>query len=117
MAMTAGETRANTQDPGKHHAANAVSPTPGDRGVLSRVLGNLLDNAARHGRSRVELVLRPDSGHARVFVGDDGRGIPAPDRMRVFDRFIRRDTDPARSGGGTGLYLAIVVESPCRPWR
>jgi signal transduction histidine kinase len=82
----------------------------GDVGGLSRVLRNLLDNAARHAASRVELVVRPQSGSAVVTVGDDGPGIPEADRARVFDRFVRLDLDRARSGGGTGLGLAIVAE-------
>ena len=82
----------------------------GDPGGLSRVLRNLLDNAARHAASRVELRVRPDGSSAVVTVGDDGPGIPQADRARVFDRFVRLDSDRARSGGGTGLGLAIVSE-------
>jgi signal transduction histidine kinase len=82
----------------------------GDPGGLSRVLRNLLDNAARHARSRVELRVRVADGVAVVTVADDGPGIPEPDRARVFDRFVRLDSDRARSSGGAGLGLAIVSE-------
>lgn len=82
----------------------------GDSGGLSRVLRNLLDNAARHATSRVELRVRPEAGNAVLTVADDGPGIPEADRARVFDRFVRLDTARARSGGGTGLGLAIVSE-------
>ena len=82
----------------------------GDPGGLSRVLRNLLENAARHATSRIELRVHPDGGNAVLTVADDGPGIPEADRARVFDRFVRLDTARARSGGGTGLGLAIVSE-------
>ena len=43
-----------------------------------------------------------------IWVDDDGPGIPASERDRVFDRFHRADPSRARSAGGTGLGLAIV---------
>jgi signal transduction histidine kinase len=82
----------------------------GDAEALSRVLRNLLDNAARHARSRIEVKLRPADGQVLVDVADDGPGVPAADRSRVFDRFVRLDPDRSRSAGGTGLGLAIVRE-------
>lgn len=82
----------------------------GDPGGLSRVLRNLLENAERHGTSRIELRVRPDGPNAVVIVGDDGPGIAEADRARVFDRFVRLDSARARTGGGTGLGLAIVSE-------
>jgi signal transduction histidine kinase len=82
----------------------------GDASGLSRILRNLLDNAARHAASRVEVTVRPKGNSAVLSVGDDGPGVPEVDRARVFDRFVRLDLDRARSGGGTGLGLAIVSE-------
>jgi signal transduction histidine kinase len=89
-----------------------ISPArlTGDAEALSRVLRNLLDNAARHASSRVEVDLRPAGGFVLVGVADDGPGIPAVDRSRVFDRFVRLDQDRSRNAGGTGLGLAIVRE-------
>ncbi|WP_442928542.1 HAMP domain-containing sensor histidine kinase [Mycobacterium sp. JS623] len=82
----------------------------GDSAGLSRLVRNLLENAARHARSRVELTVRIRGENAIVTVADDGPGIPECDRTRVFDRFVRLDRDRARSSGGTGLGLAIVAE-------
>lgn len=82
----------------------------GDPGALARVVRNLLDNAARHARSAVEVDLRRTDGEAVLTVGDDGPGIPAADRRRVFDRFVRLDEGRSRDAGGTGLGLAIVAE-------
>jgi signal transduction histidine kinase len=82
----------------------------GDASAMSRVVRNLLDNAARHAYSRIDVAAHPSGGHAEFTVSDDGPGIPAPDRLRIFDRFVRLDTGRARSGGGTGLGLAIVAE-------
>jgi signal transduction histidine kinase len=92
------------------HADLVPARLAGDRDALSRVLRNLLDNAARHARSLVEVVVRSDQHLVSLSISDDGPGIPAADRVRVFDRFVRLDADRARSGGGSGLGLAIVAE-------
>lgn len=82
----------------------------GDPAALARVLRNLLDNAARHATSVVELQLRHTGDEAVLTIGDDGPGIPVADRLRVFDRFVRLDEGRSRDAGGTGLGLAIVSE-------
>lgn len=83
----------------------------GDVNGITRVLRNLLDNAVRHAKSCIEIAVKTDPGHAVVLtVSDDGPGIPVADRIRVFDRFVRLDSDRSRDAGGTGLGLAIVAE-------
>jgi signal transduction histidine kinase len=77
---------------------------------LRRVLANLVDNAARHARSAVSLEVHAEGGHAVLTVADDGPGIPADERERVFERFARLDDARDRDAGGTGLGLAIVRE-------
>ncbi|WP_422733937.1 sensor histidine kinase [Micromonospora sp. WMMD558] len=85
--------------------------TVGDPDELRRVLTNLVDNAVRHARTRVVLAAAPDgSAYHRVTVTDDGPGIPAADRERVFGRFTRLDPARDRDAGGAGLGLAIVRE-------
>jgi signal transduction histidine kinase len=74
-------------------------------------VGNLLENAIGHtkegGRVRLS-VERGDGDRVSFAVEDDGPGIPAEQRERIFDRFHRTDVSRARSSGGTGLGLAIV---------
>jgi signal transduction histidine kinase len=82
----------------------------GDRVALERVVQNLLDNAVRHATHTVTVNLRVVDGVAELSVADDGPGIPAPDRERVFARFTRLDSSRSRDNGGAGLGLAIVRE-------
>jgi signal transduction histidine kinase len=81
----------------------------GDPAGLQRALRNLLDNAARHAESRVTVAAWAD-GEAHLVVADDGHGIAADDRQRIFERFVRLDAARARQDGGTGLGLAISRE-------
>jgi signal transduction histidine kinase len=82
----------------------------GDESQLSRVVSNLVDNALRYASSAVELSVHADSGQAVVSVADDGPGIPAADRERIWQRFVRLDDDRSRASGGSGLGLAMVRE-------
>jgi signal transduction histidine kinase len=78
---------------------------------LAQALRNLLDNAVRHtapGSGLVRLCARSARGSLRFLVEDDGPGIPASERERVFDRFNRIERARDRASGGAGLGLAIV---------
>jgi signal transduction histidine kinase len=77
---------------------------------LRRVVANLVDNAVRHASSTVVLAAHEETGRAVLTVADDGPGIPADERERVFERFARLDDARDRDAGGTGLGLAIVRE-------
>ncbi|MEV0912124.1 sensor histidine kinase [Streptomyces hokutonensis] len=80
----------------------------GSRTALTRLCTNLLDNALRHAHRTVTVEVRHTEREVTVEVSDDGPGIPAPDRERVFDRFTRLDNARTRTEGGTGLGLAIA---------
>ncbi|MET9716199.1 ATP-binding protein [Streptomyces rochei] len=86
----------------------------GSRGQLGRALANLLDNAQRHARSAVEVAVRRDGGAVVVAVADDGEGVPAADRERIFERFVRLDAARSRDDGGAGLGLAIARDVAVR---
>ncbi|TDD20082.1 HAMP domain-containing histidine kinase [Actinomadura sp. KC06] len=77
-------------------------------GRLSRVIGNLLDNAQRHADAAVRLTLHQEAGTAIVRIADDGPGVPSADRDRIFERFVRLDDARSRDEGGAGLGLAIA---------
>jgi signal transduction histidine kinase len=80
----------------------------GDATLLAQVVRNLVDNAARHSRGQVTLALSDNGTQVTLTVDDNGPGVPAAERERVFDRFVRLDEARARDSGGNGLGLAIV---------
>ena len=83
----------------------------GDEPRLRQVLRNLVDNALAHtpAGSPVRITVRTADGSATVEVTDQGPGLTAEQRERVFERFYRVDKARSREAGGTGLGLAIVV--------
>ena len=86
-----------------------AAPVLGHEAALRMAVTNLLDNALRYtpAGGGVELAVREDAGGWRVEVSDNGPGLPAEERERVFDRFYRgRDS----RAPGSGLGLAIVRE-------
>lgn len=77
-------------------------PVDGDRAQLESVVANLVENALRHGGPGVTVAI--EAGPDGFAVVDDGAGITSANLPRVFDRFFTTD----RTGGGTGLGLALV---------
>jgi two-component system phosphate regulon sensor histidine kinase PhoR len=77
---------------------------------LQQVLGNLISNAIKYGRSegRVEVNACKTDEAVELCVRDDGPGIPHEALERVFERFYRVDKARSRDAGGTGLGLSIV---------
>ena len=84
----------------------------GDRERILQVMMNVVSNSIKY---------TPDGGHIRMSAGqwplrvwmevsDNGIGIPASDRPRIFERFYRVDKARSRESGGTGLGLSIAKE-------
>ena len=73
---------------------------------VSQIFVNLLDNARKHGGSRITVELANENGEAVARVSDEGPGIPPHELERIFNRFYR--VDRSRSQPGTGLGLAIA---------
>ncbi len=73
---------------------------------LRQTLGNLVDNALRHGQGTIVLSGRPVGDATEIEVSDEGPGFAEDMADSAFERFTRGDE--ARSGGGAGLGLAIV---------
>jgi two-component system sensor kinase ParS len=75
---------------------------------MARAVLNMVRNALRHARSRVRVCVESEQQRTVIHVDDDGAGIPAPDRERLFEPFVRLDGSRDRESGGFGLGLAIV---------
>ncbi|MEO3427303.1 ATP-binding protein [Pelagibius sp. CAU 1746] len=93
----------------------AIAPdvtVKGHRQLLGQALSNLLDNAVKYspagGHIRVGLAKRED-GATELSVADSGAGIPAEDRARVLQRFVRLDASRGTPGSGLGLSLVAAV--------
>ena len=92
------------------NVSGAGGTVNGVRQLLWEIVWNLCDNAVKYGRDggRVEVNVSPTAEGVVLSVADDGIGIPAEHRARVFERFYRVDKSHSRATGGTGLGLSIV---------
>ena len=82
-----------------------------DADRFQQVLFNLVENAIKYGRTDGYVAVGGEArsgGKVQMWVRDDGPGIPAESRDRVFERFYRVDRARSRESGGTGLGLSIV---------
>lgn len=83
----------------------------GDPELLTLSLSNLLENANLHtpSRSTISVSLRPVGGEVELAVSDNGNGVPASLRGRIFERFFRVDTSRTTAGNGLGLSIVAAV--------
>ncbi|MBL0091579.1 MAG: hypothetical protein IPP50_04205 [Piscinibacter sp.] len=80
--------------------------------LVERLVANLLDNAFKHGKPPVQLLVREEGGSALIEVSDAGAGVPHAQREGLLQAFARGDA--ARGTPGTGLGLAIVARVVAR---
>ena len=82
-----------------------------DRQRLTQAVMNLAGNAAQHTRpgDRITIGVANEPGGARLWVSDDGPGIPAADHERVFERFARGGGRRASEGAGLGLAIVRAI--------
>jgi signal transduction histidine kinase len=81
----------------------------GDATLLRRLIRNLLENAAKHGRPPIAIAVTCHGEMARVVVSDAGEGISLAEREKVFEPFYR-PAGRAESSGGWGLGLSLVCQ-------
>ncbi|MFF5018617.1 sensor histidine kinase [Streptomyces sp. NPDC001165] len=88
------------------HSDAADTTVDVDARWLVPAIGNLLDNALRHGHGNVRLTAAVHEGRLRLSATDEGPGFPPEFLPRAFDRFARAEA--SRTGEGSGLGLAFV---------
>ena len=84
------------------------APMEGNGLLVGELASNLVDNAARYGAKTVRIATHRDGERSLLEVSDDGPGIPAEERTRIFERFHRLQHNSSTEGSGLGL--AIVSE-------
>lgn len=82
-----------------------------DGRLLARAVGNLLRNAQKYAQGRIVLSAQPLADGVEIAVDDNGPGIPAEERERIFDPFYRLDRSRDRATGGFGLGLSIAQKA------
>ena len=97
--------------PGREFELSLAEDLPEARGdaiLLGQVLFNLLDNACKYGGpGPVAVFARAEGREVAIAVTDQGKGIPAADLERIFEKFYRRTKGDGRAAG-TGLGLSIA---------
>jgi signal transduction histidine kinase len=89
---------------GADHVVTAVRPLP-----LKRAISNLIENGLKYG-GKVRVRLERQGAYARIYVEDDGPGIPEAELEHVVEPFFRLDEARRRDTGGLGLGLAIAAD-------
>jgi signal transduction histidine kinase len=95
--------------------APVAAPVHGNRELISQALANLVDNAIKYGAemngtdAEIVVTAREEGDRILLAVADSGSGIPAADRGRAVERFVRLEQSRSQPGSGLGLSLASAV--------
>jgi PAS domain S-box-containing protein len=109
VAAVAGRMETDASAAGSRIEVSAPASLEGcwDRAALDQVVTNLLANAVKFGRGHpIAVALERRGAHARVAVRDQGPGVAAADRERIFQQFERGVSDRSFGGLGLGLWIA-----------
>lgn len=85
----------------------AMKPYPGAPQALKRCLGNLVENAVKHGKS-ARVIVDDNDARLEIRIQDEGPGLPLAELEKVFEPFYRVEASRSRETGGTGLGLTIA---------
>ncbi len=110
LAAVAGDAAVSTGRPDAVRVdvqPNTPATLCGDREMVRQVLENLVGNALKHAGSAT-VTARPEGGHVRFDVRDDGPGIPESEQAQLFDRWTRGSAARRSGISGSGLGLSIV---------
>lgn len=91
--------------------ATDLGSVKADQRLLMRAVSNLLRNAAKYANGRIWLQAKRTDNKIEIALEDDGPGIPAVERERIFEAFYRLDRSRDRNTGGFGLGLAITKKA------
>ena len=99
----------------QHHLTLDIQPDViafTDPDAVERILGNFLSNAAKYSPpgTTITVTVEPSGARACLAVSDEGPGIPADERTRIFTRFYRSETEATHRTRGAGIGLAVVKE-------
>jgi signal transduction histidine kinase len=105
--------RPSAEENGQTLGLEADSPVEidGDKELLTQMLANLVENALRHAGHGADVCVRCHwaEGQTMLSVTDNGPGVPASERERLFDRFYRLEASRSTPGSGLGLALVAAV--------
>jgi two-component system sensor histidine kinase KdpD len=93
------------------HLPEAFPLVEMDAALMERVMGNLLENAAKFTgpHNRIDIGARAEPGSVSVWVEDDGPGLPAGREEEIFEKFERGDKESATPGVGLGLAICRAI--------